>query len=253
LQELDTIEQIVWALNVAPPQINIKATFLDLPEEELGEFARGIDMADALSTNTVALLGPAQVQKAHQILKDKEKATLMNQVSVTTLSGRQTQIAVQEMQTIVKNINPVALQSPGVAENAQGTTGLYLTETTPLGPTLDLIAYVAADGYTIQLTAIVALTEFLGYQTSTNTAEVYVDGKRQTAKIPLPMSRRRSMTHSAIIRDGETVLLGRAPTRDTLAAPERKTHLFVLLTPTIIDPAGNRVHPDSNQVPAPRR
>ena len=39
---------------------------------------------------------------------------------------------------------------------------LYLT-TIPLGPVLDVIPYVCADGYTIQMTIIPTYTEFLGY------------------------------------------------------------------------------------------
>src|SRR5207237_2861940 len=81
-------------------------------------------------------------------------ADILTDPKVTTLSGRQTQIQAVKIKTIVNGVKPEALTSPG----AQSTNGVpaqpYVTGQIPVGPTLDMIAYVAADGYTIQLSAM---------------------------------------------------------------------------------------------------
>jgi type II secretory pathway component GspD/PulD (secretin) len=155
------------------------------------------------------------------------------------------------MQTAVTNINPAAFTMPGVARNAQGTNGLYLTTTLALGPTLDLVPYIAADGYTVRISSTTILTEFLGYEQSTNSPTVYVEGKQETAVLPLPNIRVRSMTNNLVLRDGQTVLLGGPATSDSRVSNRR--HLIILITPTIIDPAGNRIHSDDELEALPRR
>jgi hypothetical protein len=62
------------------------------------------------------------------------------------------------------------------------------------------------------------------------------------------------MTNTTVVPDGRTLLLGYFPATETAKQPngEFKTtdvtntqtnHLFILITPTIIDPAGNRAKP----------
>src|SRR6185436_1836998 len=90
--------------------------------------------------------------------------------SVTTLSGRQTQIQVVDLRTIVTGVD-LNQTSTGGGGNLAGTGGAgaigstvqFNTDTLPFGPTLDVIPYVSADGFTIQMTIIPTITEFLGY------------------------------------------------------------------------------------------
>ena len=248
LQDLDTVEIVVQVLNAAPSQINIRATFLDLPEQAISEFATSAGLTSGIGTNTVAILTPGLAAKAR---KAGEIGAVTSALSVTTLSGRQAQIAVQEMQTIVTKINPAAMTTPGISSTGEGANGLYQTTTFPVGPALDLFPYVGADGLTVQLTSIATITEFLGYERSTRSAEVYVDGKKDTVKLPLPNFRVRSVTNSIVVADGQTVLLGGPVTHDSNVR-DRK-HMVVLITPTLIDRAGNRVHPDDELEKAPRR
>jgi general secretion pathway protein D len=51
----------------------------------------------------------------------------------------------------------------GAATGQQGFT----VSSVPLGPTLDVIPYVSADGYSVQMTIIPSIVEFLGYDTET--------------------------------------------------------------------------------------
>lgn len=266
LQDLDAIEAAVQVLNMAPPQINLKATFWELPEESLAGFWSTLGFTNIVATNTVSILTPAQARSARTFAEASAGADLLNGASVTTLSGRQTQIQVVDLKTIVTNINPQALVPPGVPANGNGSNGLYLATTVPIGPTLDVVPSARADGFTVQLRAIATVSEFLGYDPPTNSPTVYVDGKKQRGELPLPRLRVRSVSGSAILWDGQTFLLngssaetitklkqkipvlGDIPGIGRLFRSESTTHtkkrLLVLITPTLIDAAGNRLHTD---------
>jgi type II secretory pathway component GspD/PulD (secretin) len=103
------------------------------------------------------------------------------------------------------------------------------------------------------MTVIPAVTEFLGYAESEKSSKI-----NKTFKVDhrsLPASRVRTATISAIVSDGRTLVLGHLS--DDLVVSElngkefrqpyidaKKKQLFVLITPTIIDASGNRVHSD---------
>jgi general secretion pathway protein D len=85
-----------------------------------------------------------------------------------------------------------------------------------------------------------------------------------TAQLPLPHFRVRQVTTSAIVWDGQTVVLGGLISEDVTklkdkvpvlgdlplvgrlfrseASHSEKKNLVIFVTPTIIDPAGNRFH-----------
>ena len=146
----------------------------------------------------------------------------------------------------------------------------------PLGPTLDVIPHVSADGYTIQLNLIPSVTEFIGYQDTPYTAQV--GNINNLPPYPLPAFRVRQITTTAIVWDGQTVVLGgliaekvakvkdKVPVLGDLplfgrlfrseGSSTQKKNLVIFVTPTIIDPAGNRIHTedalpyDPNRIPA---
>jgi general secretion pathway protein D len=154
---------------------------------------------------------------------------------------------------------------------AVGSTITYTVETLPFGPALDVIPYVSADGYSVQMTIIPTLTEFLGYDTS-GAASAFISqaqgssGGTLTAILPLPNSRVRQITTTAVVWDGQTIVLGGLITENTTKTKDKvpvlgdlpmlgrlfrsessfrkKKNLLIFVTPTIIDPAGNRVHAD---------
>jgi len=160
------------------------------------------------------------------------------------------------------------------ANNAIGTTIVPFTQQIPLGPTLDVIPYVDANGYTVQMTLIPTLTEFIGYDDPGQFAIVAQGGAggtvgtSLTAVLPLPRLRVRQVTTSSIVWDGQTVVLGGlisenvTKTKDKVpvlgdlplvgrlfrseSSTSSKKNLVIFVTPTIIDPAGNRVHTEDN-------
>jgi general secretion pathway protein D len=228
----------------------------------------------AVATITGILTDP-QFRVVIRALEQRDGADLLNDSSVTTLSGRQTQIQVVDLQTIVTGTS--VQQAVGGAGGTAGT-GTTVTQNSqavqpttsviPLGPTLDVIPYVSADGYTIQMTIIPALIEFLGYD---NPGPFTIQaqngtGVPLTAQLPLPHFRVRQVTTSAIVWDGQTVVLGGLISEEVTKVKDQvpvlgdlpfigrffrseanvssKKNLVIFVTPTIIDPAGNRVHTD---------
>jgi general secretion pathway protein D len=141
-----------------------------------------------------------------------------------------------------------------------------VTVQVPLGPTLDVIPHVSADGYTIQMNLIPTVTEFMGYVESPYTAQV--GNINNLPPYPLPAFRVRQVTTTAIVWDGQTIALGgliaekvakvkdKVPVLGDLPLLGRlfrsegqsttKRNLVIFVTPTIIDPAGNRIHTEDN-------
>jgi general secretion pathway protein D len=152
-----------------------------------------------------------------------------------------------------------------------GTTISIITEQLEFGPVLDVVPYVSADGYTIQMTIIPTIKEFIGYDQEA--ASVFVPqaqsvgvtaGGALSAVQPFPEFRLRQVVTSAIVWDGQTIVLGGLISEDVTRIKDKvpilgdlpfigrafrsessrtlKRNLLIFVTPTIIDPAGNRVH-----------
>lgn len=112
---------------------------------------------------------------------------------------------------------------------------------------LDVLPTLSADGYTISMTVLPTVTEFMGY----DKPKAFTNG----IVPPLPIFRVRQVTASAVVWDGQTLVLGNFSDRLVSMKPDgsdvTKDHsddkgkqLLVFVTPTMMDPAGNRVHSD---------
>jgi general secretion pathway protein D len=343
LADLDLIEAGVQVLDIQPPNVNIKARFVEVTQTDTralgfdwylgnvlmnngsvglqggtapafngaptaanpsGVFptgAGGPSASDQLITsglrNTIGagtggtpvpalatltgILTDPQFRVVLHALEQRDGADLLNEASVTTESGRQTQLQVVDLETIVigTSLNQTGAGGTGALGGLGGTAGgvigstlNYPTITLPFGPTLDVVPYVSADGYTIQLTLIPSLTEFLGYDNPgafVPQAQSASSGASGVATplvgtLPLPHFRVRQVTTSAVVWDGQTVVLGgliaenvtkvkdKVPVLGDLpvvgrlfrseSSATQKRNLMIFVTPTIIDPAGNREH-----------
>ncbi len=231
-----------------------------------------IPPAPTVGTFTGILTDP-QFRVAINALEQRDGVDLLDEASVTTLSGRQTQIHVVDLRTIVLGNSTTTSTGSATPSGGFGTIVAnalpqinYSTSTLPFGPTLDVVPYVSADGFTVQLTLIPSITEFIGYddpgafvpQVGTSS------GTSLAATLPLPHFRLRQVTTSAIVWDGQTVVLGGLITEDVTKMKDKvpvlgdipllgrlfrsessatqKKNLLIFVTPTIIDPAGNRLH-----------
>jgi len=138
----------------------------------------------------------------------------------------------------------------------------------PFGQVLDVIPFVSADGYSVQLNIIPTLTEFLGYDDENARQFQTVVGNQPTQPTPLPKFRVRQVATSATVWDGQTIVLGGLIAENVQKSRQKipvlgdiplvgrlfrseanqsiKKNLVIFVTPTIIDPAGNRVHTPDN-------
>jgi general secretion pathway protein D len=123
------------------------------------------------------------------------------------------------------------------------------------------------------MTIIPTITEFLGYDDpgafvpqATSVSGNGGSGLTLSATLPLPRFRLREVVTSVIVWDGQTVVLGGLITEDITKIKDKipmlgdlpfvgrlfrsesstssKKNLMIFVTPTIIDPAGNRYHSD---------
>jgi general secretion pathway protein D len=140
----------------------------------------------------------------------------------------------------------------------------------PFGPTLDVVPYVSADGYSVQMTLIPSIMQFIGYDDPGPFATILEASSSLgvaapvTAVLPLPHFRVRQVTTCVDVWDGQTVVLGGLITENVNKMKDevpilgdlpvvgrlfrneinqtQKKNLLIFVTPTIIDPAGNRYH-----------
>ncbi len=303
--DLDTIETAISALNQVEPQIRIKARFVEVMQGDgkspgvdwyLGQFnvsnnvagkgggspsltvpvsaanplgvfpgnttssPSGLQNSAPVVASVTGILTESNFRVALHALEKCPGFETLGEPEVITLSGRQTQMRATQIISVVTNFTyqETATNSGVVPQMGQVETG----------PILDTVAYVLSDGYTINLTAIPSLTEFLGYDKSTNTTMLhqYKDGVKVTAPVILPRFVVRAASAHVNIWDGQTVILGGMiipsiqTTKDKVpilgdlpgvgrlfqsqSKTEIKKNLMVFVTATIVDPAGNRVHPD---------
>ncbi len=177
------------------------------------------------------------------MLKDGED---LGAPEVTTLSGRRTVMLSTEMTTVV-----TGLVAHDDRTNRDGTLANNALEpqTTNIecGLVLDLVPRVLADGYTLNLTAVPALTEFGGYTPTNGSLPRYV-----------PQIRTQKINADVHLWDGQTLVLqglkkftsnkkpivGDIPSLPVFAKENKEVLVFI--TVSIVDPAGNRVHTDDD-------
>jgi general secretion pathway protein D len=221
-------------------------------------------------------------------LEQRDGVEVLTAPKIITHSGRQAHIEVSDLQTVVTGVGQGGqsggggggAQTGGVGGGATGAGGFagftYTTTPFPFGPVLDVIPYVSADDNTIEMTLIPSITEFIGYDNPGDfvpSLQVFSGGAvgiSSKATLPLPRIRVRQVVTSVSVWDAQTVVLGGLisedvkKTRDKVpvlgdipvlgrlfrseATSTTKKNLVIFVTPTILDPAGRRVH-DPNNLP----
>jgi general secretion pathway protein D len=229
----------------------------------------------SLATFTGILTDP-QFRVVIRAMEQRTGVDLLNAPEVTTTSGRQAQIQVVDLRTIVTGTEQNTGQQGAVATTGTGTVNqapqpIFQTPNTqllPFGPILDVVPYISADGYTVQMTLIPSITEFVGYDDPGQfvPTAITAQGTPITSVLPLPRFRLRQVTTSCLVWDGQTIVLGGLLGEDMIkfkdkvpvlgdlpylgklfrseSTKTRKTNLIIFVTPRIIDPAGNPAHSD---------
>jgi general secretion pathway protein D len=165
-----------------------------------------------------------------------------------------------------------ATNAHGQANNVfqPGTSAITpITQPIETGPTLDVVPYVLADGYTINLALIPSDIEFAGYANPTlpqlSSGAV---GNLNVVELPtvLPTFTVRQLVTTVNVWDNQTVVLGGLITSSVDSTKDKvpvagdvplvgrlfqsqskqttKNNLMIFVTATIVDPAGSRVHSD---------
>jgi beta-lactamase regulating signal transducer with metallopeptidase domain len=251
--ELDTIERALQVLNQVPPEIQIKARFMEVPESDVESILKAGVAVDAKETNMVEILTTTNATLLLRQLESRSGFENLAEPEVVTTSGRHTQMRATDTVAVLTNYAFHADTYPAVSPQM----GKF-----EIGPTVDLVPYVLSDGYTIDLTAIASMLEFLGYDKATNT--VYATnnfGLRISVPTVRPGFRIQEGHATVNLWDGQTLVLGNMksdfiggdgqPGNESkfFQDAEKKNgtadkELLVFITATIVDPAGNRVHPD---------
>lgn len=172
--------------------------------------------APATPATLSGILTDPQFRTVLQALERKSGTSVLAAPRVLTLSGRQAQIQTIEMRSVY---DPVS----------------HTTNQIPIGPVLDVIPHVTADGKNIELTILATLTELIGKPSGPSDK-------------PMPASalRTQQLSTHALVRDGQTIVLGNVlPSEGANAKKSSQRNLLVFITPTIVDPAGNRVNPEA--------
>lgn len=258
--DLEAAEKAVLALNnPAPPQIHIKARFVEVSPEIVKSLS-GTFIPTAVTNVTGILAGP-NLRSVLDTLEQSPGFENIAEPEATTLSGRQTQMRATDILTIITNFT----------YRETSTNAAITPQTTQLecGPVLGSIASVLPDGYTIDLRIIASLNEFLGYDTPPTNSTPVVTSTGAIVNVPIILPSfgvRQASTHMKLY-DGQTVVLGglistqiatikdtesvsngspagEHPFREQTIRTFDKKQLLVLVTATLVDPAGNRIHSD---------
>jgi len=209
-------------------------------------------------------------------ISQQEGAELLSAPRILAISGQQAQIEVQDQRNIVTGVQPTF--TPGAGGGGLGGGGgqgggtvTPVVSAQQMGPSLTVLPYVNSDGYTIEMSLVPEITEFLGYEESTFEAAVFAAGGNVVrSAVPMPRIRTRTLNVNCVVWDQTVLAVGGLiaenvqTTRDKVpylgdlpfvgrlfrgkGRNSKKKNMVIYVKPTIIDPAGNHKN-NPNQLP----
>jgi beta-lactamase regulating signal transducer with metallopeptidase domain len=252
--DLDLVQAAINTLNVAPPEVNVKARFVEVAATRdssgrihpvpnaFTDFMKNVLTNKSESSEFISgILSEAQMKSALKLMQTTDSDKFLNDGQVTTLSGRQAQFYDVTVHTIVDGLDVK------VTNNQTGYN--YQTTNMNFGYVLDVLPEILSDQRAVSLKLTPEVTEFLGYADPKEISKY--DKNLQHAQFPLPKYRRWSITTTAIVPDGQTlvlanlgdeILVGTAPSYKAKPLKNPAKQLLVFITPTLIDQAGNRLY-----------
>lgn len=210
-----------------------------------------------------AILTCDQAKSLIKRIQQTSGSDIMSGPKLTTLSGRPCRIGVQDATNLVSGVLTNEQNPHYKGENCVG----YLTTQVYTGPVVEFHQKIASDKHTIQMSVTGNVIEFQGYDKPPH-AEIRRAGKPPLAyTIPLPRVRLISAASDASVPDGQTLMIAGPAYYDTVKMKDKvpglgdmplvgglfrhestsqiKKNLIILVTPTLIDAAGNRLYPES--------
>lgn len=242
-----------WMLDPTNNQTAAPPSTGTFPAERVAQSVAETSWKESESASMKGILDESQYRLVMDALKNRGGVDVLFSPKAVTISGRQTQIKTVEIQTVVTGVNT----------NADGL--FPQTTTMEFGPVLDVIPKVSADRSRIEMNVVTTLTQFNGYQDPAGDQVVYQPeetGKTVEMAVPKPAYKLRQASATMSVRNGDTLVLGGMIRREVVVTrskvpvlgsiplvgrlfrseskkPVRK-NLIIFITPTIVDPAGNR-------------
>jgi beta-lactamase regulating signal transducer with metallopeptidase domain/type II secretory pathway component GspD/PulD (secretin) len=264
--DLDMIEHAIQELDAVPPQVHIKARFLVVPEKVFQDLV--MPNLPNVFTNSIiragtnvwpGLLTNEKFKTVLRALQREPGVITLAEPEATTISGRQILMRATQVISVITNFT--------VQETATNLALIPQTKKMETGPNLDTIPYVLSDDYTINLSVIPSLTEFLGYglPNSTNAFETKAGKKVFLPKV-MPNFTVRQYVATLNLWDGQTAVIGGLTSSSVLVTTDKvpilgdipligklfqsqsrttnNKNVVVFITVTIVDSADNRIHSD---------
>ena len=252
--DLDKIGGVLQAL---PPQVHIKARFLEVPKGTFAGLAKMVNISNQ-SNQLVGILTLENFQTALRNLQARPDVEELAEPEVLMLNGRQAQVRVTQIITVITNFS---LQEMGT-----NTAIIPQTEQTETGPILDTVPHVLSDGHTINLLVTASRAEFWGYaDVPANTPQQYTTnsiGQRIPLAAIWPAIQMNQESANVNLFDNQTLVLTPAPEVVQIGAPDKQREevvarhvhegekiqgkdgkiLLVFVTVILVDPVGNRVY-----------
>ncbi len=184
------------------------------------------------SEGEVAVLTAVQYAALQERLTNRIGVDMLTTPPVTTHSGRQAQVAAQQVRSVVMGVEAhvhgdgetrvSGFDAVSVVPTNLPPAVNYQVESVPVGPVVHILPVAVAEDWHLTMTARV--NEFLGYNDpgKGDVPTVQVRGaKPLTATRPLPLLRVREIQASAVARPGETVALRGARVDDLVISRGR--------------------------------
>ena len=222
--DLDKIEKVLSEVAQAEPQIHIQARFFQAPKgviEGFGKYLEGTNMsAWPALTGILSRQNAGTVMPALQAQKDVE---VLGEPEATMTSGRRVEMRSTHTQSAPPGQPFFFLMDIG------SDSILLATNSVEMGPVLNAVPNLMADGYTIQLAADPSCNEFVGYQ-------------------PKPEFRVWHSQATVNLWDGQTLVMSLQEPAPAKSAPSGATlspkEILAFVTVTLVDVKGRRVHND---------
>jgi beta-lactamase regulating signal transducer with metallopeptidase domain len=236
----------------ARPQINVRARFIELSEQEASRLWRDVGQTN----ETAARMAVLTARQTAALLKNLgPSGEVIASPQSTIVSGRPLQMKMVDTKSVITGIAEQALKLPGVTGKTNNWSldwsRVVKIEQIELGPVLDVLPTVLDDGFTVGMSTLSTLTRFSGYADPTNQVAVYVDGQKEWVFVPQPKLQVRQIRTEAQVRDGQTLMVGNPVDGTTNNVPVEKPgdgqpRLIVLVTPTLIHSTGDPIHSDKD-------
>ena len=260
---MGNIVHILDGLHFFPRQIHIKARFIEVPKTYFDDEKNSIPAA---LTNG-GILTAAEFRKFLHQVQSQNGSQELAEPEGTTIAGRQMQMMVGEEDPVITNY---------VFQPSSGPKGSSIVpefNQVKIGQMFDVAPHVMPDGYTINLQATASRTRFFGYASPKGFRGITTNynGSKIELPVTLPAIQKISASTQVNLYDGQTLVLLPKPEitynggadekyRDRIAKSiqealkkEGNKQLIVLVTATMIDPVGNRVHSDADMAFAKNR